>query len=312
MKTLILLITALFGIILVGHGQEQKTLSGKFSKVTQECGCAAFGLLSYTENNATTRTYLCFDSEPGDFYEIQSGEEITVSGISKGIICANGTNYKNLYVTSSQLAMRNRQMLVPEFIKTQNKNIPTIKPVITGDLIDFNLNGTKVNVQNLDELNTNSILSQEEQKLYKLIMDYRKQNGLPSIPLSKSLTFVAQTHVRDLEENFIPNTNCNTHSWSDKGNWSSCCYTSDHKQNTCMWNKPRELTSYQGTGYEISFGGLKGYTVTAESALKSWQGSNGHNQVIINAGTWKDNWKAIGIGIYKGYATVWFGKVEDK
>ena len=42
------------------------------------------------------------------------------------------------------------------------------------------------------------ILSDEERKLYKLLMEYREENGLPNIPLSASLTSVAQTHVKDL------------------------------------------------------------------------------------------------------------------
>src|SRR5690348_217742 len=74
-------------------------------------------------------------------------------------------------------------------------------------------------------------LSGEERKLYDLMMEYRKSKGLESIPLSAKLTQVAQTHVRDLSENYVFNpkdVKCNPHSWSDKGKWTSCCYTSDH------------------------------------------------------------------------------------
>ncbi|WP_375562229.1 CAP domain-containing protein [Bernardetia sp. OM2101] len=154
-------------------------------------------------------------------------------------------------------------------------------------------------------------LSQKEQKLYNLIMDYRKQKGLPSIPLSKSLTYVAQVHAWDVAVN-KPNarSGCNMHSWSSAGSWSSCCYTKDHKQAKCMWNKPREMTNYKGNGYEISYGG--GGSITAEGALKSWKSSAGHNNVIINKEIWKNsNWQSIGIAIYKGYAMVWFGKEQD-
>ena len=159
-------------------------------------------------------------------------------------------------------------------------------------------------------------LSTEEMKLYNYIMEYRKEKNLPSIPLSKSLTIVAQTHVKDLVNN-SPNqkSNCNMHSWSKKGKWTSCCYTSNHAKANCMWNKPSELTSYKGKGFEISFGSPENpkYVASAESALNGWKESSGHNSVMVNKGIWKkSNWKAIGVGIYMNYAVVWFGKEEDK
>lgn len=154
-------------------------------------------------------------------------------------------------------------------------------------------------------------LSTEEQELYNIIMEYRKANGLPNIPLSKSLTFVAQTHVMDLQTNKVVNSTCNLHSWSDNGPWSPCCYTSDHAKASCMWNKPRELTDYDGNGYEISYG-LYGATVSAEGALGGWKSSSPHNAVILNQGIWKNSkWKAIGVGISDGYAVVWFGVEKD-
>jgi exopolysaccharide biosynthesis protein len=52
--------------------------------------------------------------------------------------------------------------------------------------------------------------------------------------------------------------------------------------------------------------------MTATTALKSWKGSASHNAVIINSGMWKkSDWKAIGIGMYNGYACVWFGEEPD-
>ena len=160
-------------------------------------------------------------------------------------------------------------------------------------------------------------LSEEELKLYDLIMEYRKENNLPSIPISKSLTLVAQAHVTDLQNNHPDQGSCNAHSWSSKGSWSSCCYTPDHVKAECMWSKPRELTSYPGNGYEIAFGSsdprYKGFRPSAISALQSWKDSSGHNAVIINQGSWKDSqWNAIGIGLYGGFAVVWFGAEPDK
>ncbi|NBC29739.1 MAG: CAP domain-containing protein [Spirochaetes bacterium] len=150
----------------------------------------------------------------------------------------------------------------------------------------------------------------EEERLYELIMAYRTKLGLPAIPLSPSLTTVAQVHVRDLEAHFTGGGTCNLHSWSDNGDWTPCCYTSDHARAECMWNKPRELTDYPGSGYEISY--THSAQADAAGALRSWQGSSGHNSVIVNAGVWESHpWGAIGVGIYGRYAVVWFGEERD-
>ncbi len=66
---------------------------------------------------------------------------------------------------------------------------------------------------------TPACLSAEERTLYDLIMAYRKENKLGPIPLSESLTYVAQTHARDLTSHytFDVRNKCNPHSWSPKG-----------------------------------------------------------------------------------------------
>ncbi|MEA3497042.1 MAG: hypothetical protein U9R42_13530, partial [Bacteroidota bacterium] len=92
-------------------------------------------------------------------------------------------------------------------------------------------------------------------------------------------------------------------------------YTPNHAKASCMWDKPRELTSYQGNGYEIACSSddpSKNTILTANIALQSWKSSSGHKAVIINQGSWKKvEWKAIGIGLYKGYGVVWFGHEVD-
>ncbi len=159
-------------------------------------------------------------------------------------------------------------------------------------------------------------VSSEEMALYDLIMEYRKSKKLPKIPLSKSLTYVAQTHCRDLIEN-LPDSpyRCNGHSWSNKGKWSKCCYTDNHKQASCMWDKPKELTNYTGYGYEIVyqvFGFGDNVKVVADNALTGWKKSKHHNEMIMNKAGWKSmKWSAIGIGIYKGSCCVWFGVEKD-
>jgi uncharacterized protein YkwD len=158
---------------------------------------------------------------------------------------------------------------------------------------------------------TQVCVTPEEMKLYNLIMTYRAEYGLPEIPLSKSLSYVAHQHAWDLEVNEPTHGECNMHSWSAKGPWTPCCYTPDHKQAKGMWGKPKELTTYQGYGFEISCGSSA--ELDAEESLESWQGSEHHNDVILNKDIWKPyTWNAIGIAIYGKYAVVWFGKEVDE
>ncbi len=160
-------------------------------------------------------------------------------------------------------------------------------------------------------------LSAEEKRLYQLIMEYRKSKKLKAIPYSAKLSKVAQTHVRDLTANFDYENRgeCNPHSWSDKGKWTSCCYTPDHKKAQCMWDKPKEIAEYNSPGYEIAY--WSSDAADAEEGLEGWKKSAGHNPLLINSGSWsKLEWKAIGVGIYGSYAVVWFGgtnrSFEDK
>lgn len=146
--------------------------------------------------------------------------------------------------------------------------------------------------------------------LGKLINDYRKANGLPAIRYSASLTAVAEAHVQDLRDEQPDEGSCNLHSWSDAGSWSSCCYTDDGSQAQCMWDKPRELTDYEGDGFEVAAYSSVG--MTPEYALELWQSSSGHNQVLLNQGMWAQvTWNALGVAILDGYAVAWFGQETE-
>jgi hypothetical protein len=159
-------------------------------------------------------------------------------------------------------------------------------------------------------------LSEYEQALFEELNKYRAQHKLPALVLSHSLTLVAQTHCRDLQINQPHRrSNCNMHSWSNRGPWTACCYTSDHRRSSCMWSKPSELTPYKSDGFEIAFYSTARYPdakAFAADAVQSWSKSKGHNDVIINKGTWRDvEWKAVGIGHYGEFAAVWFGETTD-
>jgi len=158
---------------------------------------------------------------------------------------------------------------------------------------------------------TNKLISEkmnsDEEKLLSEINKYRKSLGLNKIAFSDKLTKVAQIHAADLK-NHPPKGDCNMHSWSGIGEGKQCCYTSDHKNPNCMWDKPMELTGYAEKGYEISAMNTSGDV----DWLAQWKKSKGHHQVIINQGIWKQvEWNAIGVAIRPPYAVVWFGTLED-
>ncbi|MFD2706969.1 CAP and S-layer homology domain-containing protein [Salibacterium lacus] len=167
---------------------------------------------------------------------------------------------------------------------------------------------------NKAEEQTNEQLSSKEAELARLINDYRTSSGLDPMPVSKSLTKVARTHVEDSNQ-YVPEDGtddrgmeCNLHSWSDNGSWSPVCYTGDHKYSERMWEKPKELTEYTGNGFEISYMNTLG--PKPAQTLEAWKNSPGHNTVIIGEDSWSDL-KVMGVGIKGNYAHVWFGKKED-
>lgn len=152
-------------------------------------------------------------------------------------------------------------------------------------------------------------MNERETELYQLLMQYRAENKLDSIPISLQLCKVAQIHVRDLNA-YPPTGRCNMHSWSSHGPWKANCYTPDHRNAAGMWSKPAELTSYKDVGYEIAYCSSDNLFNVA-NALYSWKGSAGHNNVILNLGVWKNHqWKANGVAVENGYALVWFGESE--
>lgn len=157
-------------------------------------------------------------------------------------------------------------------------------------------------------------LSANEATLADLLNDYRVQNGLEPVPVTRSLTMVAQWHVWDLSVNHPQGGQCNLHSWSDWGDlWTPVCYTEDHANASGVWVKPREITDYvyTGAGFEIAYAGSD----NPQSALNLWKQSPGHNEIILNEGSWASDtynpWPAMGVGMLDGYAVVWFGNETD-
>lgn len=149
----------------------------------------------------------------------------------------------------------------------------------------------------------------EEIKLYELLTEYRRIYNLPPIPLSKSLSYIARIHAMDLAFNRPDFGGCNPHSWSAKGNWKPCCYSRDEKRLECMNNKPKELTLYKAKAFEIVYEG--GEPAKAIDAFELWKNISITKDYLLNTGKWAKPWKAIGIGFYGDYASVWFGEGDD-
>jgi hypothetical protein len=147
---------------------------------------------------------------------------------------------------------------------------------------------------NIYSATSNDSISLEELELYHLLMGYRETRGLDAIPLSVGLSATAGRHALDTRENIwgtgmvLPD-GANLHSWSDAP------YFGDHRDPEVMWFAPQRLgTSYEGYGFEISAAGF----ADVAGALAGWQGSPGHDNVIVNNDVWADlEWNAIGIGV---------------
>ncbi|MDP4282190.1 MAG: CAP domain-containing protein [Bacteroidota bacterium] len=153
-------------------------------------------------------------------------------------------------------------------------------------------------------------MSEMEYRLYKMVNDYRKRYGLSAIPLSKSLSYVASVHVKDLYFNHPDIEPCNSHSWSDKGTWKPFCYPRDENKKNSVWDKPKELTPYKSKGYEIVY--WENSAVVIDSIISFWKSIPYFNSFLLSNGKWKGKkWESIGIGIYENYACAWFGEIPD-
>ncbi len=163
-------------------------------------------------------------------------------------------------------------------------------------------------------------LNPEEAELAALVNEYRAENGLPAVALSKTLTSVAQWHTIDtaravdVSGAWGNDPACNLHSWYGlpASRYSKCCYSADHAKAACMWDKPYELSggAYPSFGFENAAVGH----ASPRAALEAWGASTGHNRVILNRGVWKSyDWKAMGVGvdpIHRSYY-LWFALDAD-
>ena len=129
--------------------------------------------------------------------------------------------------------------------------------------------------------------------------------------MSKSLCYVASTHVKDLFLYHSDKGLCNSHSWSANGYWKPFCYPKDENKKNSVWDKPKELTKYKGKGYEIVY--WENSVVVIDSIIAFWKSVDYFNSFLMNTGKWNGKkWNAIGVSIYENYAAAWFGELPDQ
>ena len=153
-------------------------------------------------------------------------------------------------------------------------------------------------------------LTPQELELAQSINKTRIAKGLPEVPLSRSLCYVADVHAKDLYFFHQGGGNCSLHSWSDKGRWSGCCYENPKTDGRCMHNKPSELTDYSGLGFELVY--WDNTTSCSENALSVWLQNTSTSAMWFNSKAYEIyDWNAMGVSIFKGYVIVWFGTIHD-
>ncbi len=154
-------------------------------------------------------------------------------------------------------------------------------------------------------------VSPAEKALADSVNKIRTGNGLKALQLSISLSFVAKTHVRDLMLHHPDTSLCNLSSWSDKGNWTACCYNPYVVNHEAMWKKPQELTNYRYRGYEMV--AYMQDEMQVDSLLKYWKETEETLDMILTKGAYANkSWVCMGVGMNRNYASIWFGQRRDE
>ena len=165
--------------------------------------------------------------------------------------------------------------------------------------------------QSSKEIPDNFCVSLDEQLLYDKINLLRLDYGKSDIEFSVSLSYVAAVHIEDLTKNRPDTSVCNLSSWSDKGDWTACCYNPYVPNQDCMWDKPKELTPYPYRGYELVGYFEDGFTV--DSVIQLWAETKAVLDMLLTDGNFKKKkWITMGVAMNEEYVSVWFGQRADR
>jgi len=162
-----------------------------------------------------------------------------------------------------------------------------------------------------NRLPKNFCINNIEANLFDKINELRLDYGKPKLQLSASLSYVASLHADDLQINNPDTSICNLSSWSDKGDWTPCCYTKYLHNPDCMWAKPKELTPYPYRGYELVVFIQEDFN--ADTIINLWSDSKEVLDMILTRGSYsKKKWICAGVAVSDNYVSVWFGQRKDK
>ncbi len=187
-----------------------------------------------------------------------------------------------------------------------NKKLYGFSLTLVTGLILFSLNLTAQKGPDKD-----FCISGDEISLFKFINQLRSGYEKSQVQLSASLSYVAKLHVTDLQNNNPDTSICNSSSWSDKGDWTPCCYNKYVYNPDCMWNKPKELTTYTYRGYELVTYLEDG--VSIDSIYQLWSDSKAVLDMILTRGAYsKKKWICGGLSISQNYVSLWFGQRKDR
>lgn len=154
-------------------------------------------------------------------------------------------------------------------------------------------------------------LTENEIALANSINQFRQENDLEPVTLSQSLSYVADVHSKDLYFNFDPYGACGLYFWSDEGRWEPCCPAGDEKDLECIYDKPNELTGYRSKGYEAVFYQSSG--ITSEVAYEHFKRDSSAMNLALETGRYDDKkWNAMGVSVFEGFASIWFGELIDE
>lgn len=157
----------------------------------------------------------------------------------------------------------------------------------------------------------NYCITPEEMQLFNQVNDLRVEYDKSLLKLSASLSYIAQTHVNDLLNNHPDTSICSLSSWSDKGNWKACCYNTYVLDEDCMWEKPKELTTYPYRGYELVM--YFEDRLNVDSVIQLWSGTKKVLDMILTRESYKQKkWICMGVGLNEHYVSVWFGQRADR
>ncbi len=154
-------------------------------------------------------------------------------------------------------------------------------------------------------------ISPQEQQLFDKLNMLLEEYGKKPLRLSASLSYVARTHVEDLAANHPDTSICNLSSWSDKGEWTACCYNPYLPDQDCMWDKPKELTPYPYRGYE-----LVAYfqdSSSVDSVIRMLGNTKQALDMLLANGNFENKkWVCMGVAMNEHYVSAWLGQRADK